>query len=167
MKKEDFLANLDEWSSHRSLLWKALETTKHTGLPILELGSGPGSTPYLREYCESALLDFHTYESNEEWAEKMNSIYVKNWEIIPWRKVWGVVLIDMAPGEYRKIALRKLDNAQIIVLHDSEPPGHNGSDYQVRNEFSAFKYFKDHEAQRPHAWTTILSNIIDVTKFEV
>lgn len=167
MTKEQFLTNIDNWSTHRRLLWPALEVIKYTGLPVIELGSGDGSTPFLRQYCEEHKIEFFSYDSNEEWAKKTGSTYVANWDIIPWRKQFGVALIDEAPGEHRKDSLRKIQ-ADIIVIHDSEPKGWNGSDYQVRQFFPLWTYMKDLQSEVPQgAWATILSNIYDVRKFEI
>lgn len=168
MTKEQFLKDLNAWSSHRPLLWQALEATKHLKLPVLELGSGQGSTPYLKQYCKDEGLIFHTYESSREWAVTMESEWVMNWDAMTfWDKEFSVCLLDMAPGEYRKKALMKLTNTNIIVIHDSEPIGWNASDYQVRPLFSKFKYvIDDIPKEKGQPWTTALSNTIDVTKWD-
>lgn len=164
MTKEKFIENLDAWSSHRPLLWQALEATKGG---VLELGAGNGSTPYLREYCKDADRHFRSYDSDLVWAKKMGVYYNDGyWDHLNcWNIHWGVVLLDCAPGEYRKIALGKI-SADIIVIHDSEPPGWNASDYKVRPLFSKFKYVKDDVPKEKGApWTTALSHTIDVSKF--
>jgi hypothetical protein len=161
MTKEEFTSSINDWSNHRILLWDALEATKHTGLPVLELGSGEGSTPYLRQYCIDNNLELLSYDYDKDWAEVMQVTHVTNWDTqLPWRKDFSVALVDMSPGEYRKIALTKLENTHVIILHDSEPIGHNASDYQVRPVFSKFKYVFDYEEKSPKAWATWLSNTI-------
>lgn len=168
MTKDEFLKDASAWGNHRTLLWHALEATKKSSLPILELGSGPSSTPYLRQYCRDEGILFQTYETDKNWATTMNSRWVANWDKEKfWDEKFSTVLLDCAPGEYRKIALMKL-NAEIIVLHDSEPVGWNASDYQVRPLFKNFKYYKDHiPIEKGSPWTTALSNIIDVTKWKL
>lgn len=168
MTKEDFLKDLNAWSSHRPLLYEALEATKHLKKPVLELGAGEGSTPYLRQYCKDNDLKFFSYETSREWANKMNSLFVSDWEAqIFWRSQYGVCLLDLAPGEYRKVALMKIQ-AEVIIIHDSEPPGWNASDYKVRPLFSKFKYVKDDvPKEKGSPWTTALSQTIDVSKWEV
>lgn len=168
MTKEQFLKDINPWGNHRTLLWNALEATKELKLPVLELGSGPSSTPYLREWCKSEGVKFNTYETDRKWAVAMDSKWVMSWDAETfWSTHYGVCLLDCAPGEYRKVALKKL-NAEIIVIHDSEPPGWNASDYQVRPLFKQFKYSKDHIPNEKGApWTTALSNTIDVTKFSI
>ena len=163
MTKAEFLSVVGNWSNHRYFLWEALELTKHLRLPILELGSGEGSTQYLRQYCIDEVIEFVTYDSNKEWAEKTGSVYVENWETIPWRKDWGVVLVDMAPGEYRKIAIPKLSHAKILVCHDTEPAAEHG--YQMRPELIKFKYLIDFTSEG--AWCTAVSNTINVTLWKI
>jgi hypothetical protein len=167
MTKEQFLTDINPWGNHRTLLWHALEATKSSKLPVLELGSGPSSTPYLREYCQDDGREFFTYETNATWAVTMKSTLVRSWEEVEfWGDKFSVCLLDCAPGEYRKVALMKI-NAEIIVLHDSEKPGWNASDYKVRPLFSKFKYVID-DIPDVHGqpWTSALSNKIDVTKWK-
>jgi hypothetical protein len=178
MTKTEFLQNVNPWGNHRNLLWAALEATKALHLPVIELGSGPSSTPYLRQYCKDNGLPFETYETDRVWSTAMKSRLVLNWDSETfWVNHYGVCLLDCAPGEYRKVALMKL-KAEIIILHDSEPKGWNASDYQVRPLFKNFKYVideqpKDMKNEKGHIinfakgspWTSALSNTIDVTKF--
>lgn len=166
MKKEAFLKDLSAWGSHRVLLFEALEATKESPFPVVELGCGDNSTPYLMEYCEKAKRVFFSFDSDKMWAEKYGSDYVKDWERHPlWLKKYSVCLLDLAPGEYRRVALMKLDS-DIIILHDSEIPGWNASDYKVRPLFSKFKFVKDDQPkEKGSPWTSALSNTIDVTKW--
>lgn len=168
MKRDEFVTHLNPWGSHRTLLWSALEATKDHAEPVIELGCGENSTPYLMKYCEDNKRVFFTYDSNKEWANRMGSDYVKDWEKHPlWLQKYSVCLLDLAPGEYRRIALMKID-ADIIVSHDSEPPGWNASDYKVRPLFSKFKYVKDHVPNgKGEPWTTAISNVIEVSKWQI
>jgi len=161
MTKEEFTKDLSPWSSHRKLLYDALELTKHLNRPVLELGAGEGSTPFLRKYCKDNGLRFRSYDSNHDWAKRMGVYWAENWDDLNcWNIHWAVCLLDLAPGEYRKIALMKL-NADIICIHDSEKPGWNSSDYKIRPLFSKFKYVIDdipNVVGQP--WTTLVSNAI-------
>lgn len=167
MTKQDFLKDVGNWSNHRYLLWPALEATKHLKLPVLELGCGDGSTPFLRQYCADNGLELFSYDYNKEYADKFSVPHVSDWSKIAWRKEYGVVLVDESPGEHRKESIRLLMHAKVIVVHDSEPFGWNASDYRVRELFTKFKYVKDFTAPKPGAWATALSNFIDVTKFKI
>lgn len=175
MTKEEFLNGVDNWSNHRYLLWEALEATKHLKLPVMELGCGNGSTPFLRQYCSDNGIELYSYDSNKEWADKFNAGYVDDWNKLPhsvnaWIQDYSVVLIDESPGEHRKESLKLLSQGQvkIIVVHDSEPEGWNSSDYKVRPLFSNFKYVKELPSViRGGAWASALSNEIDLTKWSI
>jgi len=174
MTREEFLKDIDNWSNHRLLLWSSLESTKGSRKIVRELGCGDGSTPFLDRYCDENDMVLLSFDNNVEWANKYEAVVVQNWdaEMQHWIGMpAAVVLIDHAPGEHRRKALQFfIDHPElfeIIVIHDSEPAGHNSSDYQVRELFSKFKYVKDLEAPAPKAWATALSNTIDVTQFDL
>lgn len=164
MTKEQFLLGVGNWSNHRFLLWPALEATKHLMLPVLELGCGEGSTPYLRQYCKDEGLELISYDFSQEWAAKYNAIHT-DWNDVPWTKEYGVVLVDESPGEQRRISIPKLHHAKIVVCHDTEPPADHG--YQVRAQLKKFRYMIDYESPEPGAWASAASNFIDVRKFIV
>ena len=168
MTRENFLGDLEPWGNHRKLLFESLEATKDSLYPVVELGCGEGSTPYLMKYCERHKRVLFSYDSNKEWADKYDADYVKDWENhLLWHAKYSVCLLDLAPGEYRKIALMKID-ADIIVIHDSEAEGWNASDYKVRPLFRKFKYFIDDVPKvKGQPWTSAVSNSFDVTKFNV
>lgn len=161
MKREEFLKEIGEYSNHRILLWEALQLTDGD---VVEFGSGEGSTPYLRKYCQENNRFFFSFENNEDWAILTRSNLIKDWDELNYQKI-DILFIDHAPGERRKVDLIKYkDIAKIIVIHDSEPKGWNGSDYGVRELFTEFKYKADVMPLHPEgAWATILSNSIDVT----
>jgi hypothetical protein len=168
MTKQEFLKGVDNWSNHRILLWPALEATKHLKLPVLELGCGAGSTLFLRKYCNDERLQLFSFDFEKEWATQYDAIHT-DWSDFDnvYQTRHGVVLIDESPGSHRKESLAKV-NAEIIVIHDSEPLGWNASDYKVRPLFKNFKYMLDLESNEPGgAWATALSNTIDVTQFSL
>lgn len=165
MMREQFVNGAKGYGSHRPLLWEALEATKDSQLPVIELGAGDSSTSFLIEYCKENKRRFFSCDSQKEWADKYGSIFISDWDKMNWNTGYSVCLLDLSPGDYRKIALMKI-RADIIVIHDSEPPGWNASDYKVRPLFSKFKYLKDDVPKEKGApWTSALSNTIDVTKF--
>jgi len=161
MIKETFFAITSNWTSYKWLLWASLEATKKLKLPVLELGAGDGSTLLLREYCKDEGLEFVSYDFNKKFADEFESIHVENWDTIPWRRSWGVVLCDESPGENRKISLSRLHHAQIICAHDTEKVG--AGDYQMRPEIEKYKYYCDWETSG--AWATAMSDHIDVRQF--
>lgn len=173
MTKEDFLKDIGNWSNHRYLLWPALEATKHLNLPVLELGVGEGSSPFLRKYCADNNLELKSFDNNKLWADQYGGTYSEKWDAKEWfyNKKYSVVLIDQAPGWHRKLALELFiqfpTHAQVIVIHDSEIEGWNASDYKVRPLFKEFRYLIDYETPKPGAWASAVSNFIDVTEFSI
>lgn len=168
MTRDEFLQGVGNWSNHRYLLWPALESLKGSNCPVIELGCGDGSTPYLQKYCSINGIQLFSYDYDKAWAEKYGATHVTDWDKIPWRDhQYSVCLVDESPGEHRKESIKKI-LAKIIIVHDSEPVGWNSSDYQVRPLFNKFRYVKDLQSEyKGGAWATALSNFIDVTKFEV
>lgn len=170
MTKDDFLKDMANWDNHRVFLWQALEAT--TG-EVIEMGMGDGSTPFLHEYCKDARRKLFSYEGSLQWAMKYEEmitdghrvLHVHNWDEVSLRHPSpDVVLIDHAPGERRKVDIERFANsAKIIVCHDTEPAADHG--YQMRAILGTFKYRKDY--QTIGAWSTVVSNFVDVTKFEV
>lgn len=142
-------------SNHRVLLWEALKLTDGD---VVEFGSGNGSTPYLRQHCKDSGRLFFSFDSNAEWAAITGATVISSWDDLNYQDI-GVLFLDHAPGERRKVDLLKYkDVAKIIVIHDSEPTG--AGDYRVRELFDQFKY--KIELTGPAAWATMLSNHIDV-----
>lgn len=148
----------DDWDSHKPMLWLALENTNDE---VVELGCGFGSTPLLKEYCLNNNREFVTYETNKDWAEKVDSVHTDNYF-----KELGkndLVFIDCAPGEIRKDLIEYYaDMVGVIVTHDVEV----GAEYVygMANILSTFKYRIDYNPQgKPQ--TAIVSNKIDVTKW--
>lgn len=150
------------------LLYKALESTKGE---VLEFGMGHGSTPLLNEYCTTKKRPLQSFDFNEEWRKKFDSILNKNhvsWLVTDWKEIYkqipdaGVIFIDQSPGEERKETIKAYQHTKgILVIHDTEPTG--AGDYQVRPLFNLFKYKV--EVQTDGAWATALSNDIDITKW--
>lgn len=163
MTKEYFTQYESNWHSHRPLLWAALEATKHLRLPVLELGCGEGSTPRLQSYCKDNALQLLSYDYNADYARQYGGIHITNWDNLPWRREYGVVLVDESPGEHRKISIENLHHAKILVVHDTEPAADHG--YRMRVELTKFKYMIDF--QTDGAWASAVSNSIDVTKWEI
>lgn len=168
MTKEDFIdiKEMNNWCSHRYLLWPALEAVKHFKLPILELGAGYGSSPFMRQYCKDEGLEFLSYDIDKDWAEKQEVIHVKTWEDVDWRREYGMAFVDESPGEHRRVSISRLHHVKIVCIHDSERPGWNASDYQVRPEIEKYTYFYDMiPTEGQGAWTSLCSNFIDVSKW--
>lgn len=151
------------------LLFKALETTEGE---VLEFGMGHGSTPLLNDYCTKHKRNLLSFDYNQEWRSKFDSIlnkYHTSELVTEWNLVYkdykdaAVIFIDQSPGEERQhTILNYKDTAGILVIHDTEPTG--AGDYRVRQHFNLFKYKV--EVETAGAWATALSNEIDITKWK-
>lgn len=150
MTKEEFLKDVNAGCSHRELLWLALEKTKGS---VVELGSGFGSTEYLRKYCKENNREFVSVDNNTEWCEKTGAIYISNWDDFEILDA-DVLLIDHAPGERRHIDIARFANvAKVIIIHDSEP---EATGYMLDKIWHLFPYKIDHKFD--NAMTSLVSN---------
>ena len=157
-----FLQDVTNFCNHRPLLLLALELTQGK---VIEFGSGNGSTPYLSRYCEASNREFKSYESNIEWAVKMGSTYVKDWEDEKLYQSCGLFFCDHAPGEDRHIAVRRFFvKADIIVCHDSELGG--AGDYKFEPVFKLAKYQLHFNRTGGGAGASMISNKIDLSKYK-
>jgi len=161
MTLEEFLLGIkpENWNNHITLLYEALEATKDFDRNgVVELGSGQGSTPYLRNYCIKNNRDFRSFDFHKDWAEQMDSEHVTDWNDIYWEIAAmrpAVILIDHSPGERRWIdAVMYSMIADFVVIHDTEPPASAG--YKTYESLANFKYKRNLVSDG--AWATICSN---------
>ena len=163
MKQSDFLQKVENWNNHLPLLWMALEATSESDLPVIEFGSGDGSTKYLKQYCEDSNRKFLSYDYNKEWAEKTGSTWVSNWEIADIYTPCSVILVDESPGENRYKTIEKfMDKATILVVHDSEA---EATGYMLDKIWHLFKYRVNLKSEINGAEATAISNFFDVTSW--
>lgn len=149
------------WDNHRPLLLLGLKLT--TGL-VIEFGSGEGSTPFLRSYCQEYERVFESWESNKEWAAKTGSNYTSSWELPSVYRKCGLFFCDHAPGEHRHIAVKVMAHfADIIVIHDTEEGG--AGDYKFEKIWHLFKYRLNYNKNGGGAGATAVSNTIDLNRF--
>ena len=153
------------WGTHIAML---IKTVQLTDKPVLELGSGPYSTPILHWLCRGKGLKLYTYEDTpifyefaRDFISKLHQVtFINNWDEIPMTRQYGVVFIDHHPTERRGVDVLKFkDNADFIVIHDSNKEKVYGYD----KCWAHFKYRYDWKEANPT--TTVLSNFVDVTKF--
>lgn len=138
-------------SSHFPVLAAAVAGTNG---PVLELGSGWGSTPMLRLMCRNRSLE--SYDNDESWARQMGSTYVPNWD--KWQPkldYYDVIFIDCSPGEERRhLAMRLKERGKFLLLHDHEAGP--AAAYYYEYIIPQFKYSEVYRVLRPH--TLILSD---------
>jgi hypothetical protein len=153
-----------EWGSHLYVLMKALSKTSG---PILEVGSGLFSTPYLYYACLESKRPVYCLESNPEYYERNKQFesdwyhikFVENWDKedfkCPTGDRWSVVLMDQDPGSRRRKDAPKVLDAELILFHDSQ----SIREYGYNSIFPLFKFRRDFTEVLP--WTTICSNVTD------
>jgi len=145
--------------SHIPVLVKMM--LKTTG-PVLELGSGFNSTPLLYQLCRDQGRPFYSYESDPKWAKMVGNItmFTEDFDKVQIENIhWGLAFIDHKPGLRRIIDIRRIaNNAEYIVIHDSEPQTER--DYKYSEIYPLFKYRYDYTKVRPN--TTVLSNFHNI-----
>lgn len=147
----------DDYSSHRPMLWLAINNVKDGA--VVEFGCGEGSTELLSLTAER----FFSFETNKRWAEN----YPKTKLTIDYAKVkvspLGILFIDSAPGEQRKYLIElHRDNADVIIIHDTEEGAQNI--YGIREVLNSFKYRLNYYPEG-NPGTTALSNKINVCEW--
>jgi hypothetical protein len=156
--------SVNDWDSHRTALWDALENTK--GL-VVEFGCGFGSTPLLEKYCKEHAREFISVDTDREYADlfpcthHVEDIFTDF--VLPTET--ELLFIDSKPGEQRKDLIDKYQYlAKVIVIHDSEKS--SSYVYGLEPALSKFRFRADYKPEgKPH--TTIVSNFTDVSKWKI
>lgn len=168
------LSDIEGWCNHRPLMYIALELTKQSTKPILELGCGYGSTKQLHEYLEDDGRKLISFDTDENWlntfkhleAPNHSLIYKQDKDTTEWLKEItsneiSVCLVDHAPGERRHSDIQLIhEKCDILVIHDSEP---EATGYMLDKIWHLFKYRLD--IKRNGAWATMVSNKYDFVGF--
>lgn len=173
---------VDDFSSHRPMLYRAIMNTAHTA--FIEFGAGFGSTPVLKEhYAPMRDKEFISYENNREWFGKMvtdeysraanhftmaqkGNHYLGFYENLLSINLWkgSIVFIDCAPAELRKeLICKHTGQAKIIIVHDTEP----GAEYVygVTDILNSFKYRCDLIVEGCPQ-TTVVSNLYEFNNWK-
>ncbi len=175
---------VDDFSSHRPMLYRAIMNTHHNG--FFEFGTGRGSTPLLQELYATEdlqLNDCISYESDYQWFELMltkkhervahaENLYTHRNHTLFYEpdylqvNVWkgSIVFIDCAPGELRKYLISKHSNiAKLIIVHDTEP----GAEYVygMQEILNSFKYRCDLIVEGGPQ-TTVVSNLYEFNNWK-
>lgn len=156
-----------QYGSHLPALIKAINLTSG---PVLELGTGIFSTPFLHFACypERRLV---SYESNKDFYNQVTQFksnyheihFVEDWDKVDLSGHWSVVLVDHEPTSRRKDEIKRLaGSADYIVVHDTNPRLERK--YRYSEIYPLFKFRKDFNREKPY--TSILSNFKDLSQFE-
>lgn len=143
-----------EWSTHIPLLISVLQQS--TG-PVLELGAGPFSTPMLYWMCFDMGREFVSYDNDLEYVKtlsKFGVIYAPDWDAIDITQHWGMAFIDHNVERRAPDAARLANNADNVVIHDSQR--HLDKYFHYKDIYGLFKYKYKYGKVKPH--TTVLSN---------
>ena len=158
-----------KYGSHLPVLMKIVQITNG---PILELGIGLYSTPFLHYSCLSNQRKLVSFETDHGWARYFRDCKsdfhevhtIDDWDTLDTSGSWDIVFIDHAPDSHRHIEAKRLaKSARYIILHDSDPE--NDTLYQYSTIYPLFKYRFDYTACKPY--TTVVSNFIDLENFSV
>jgi len=144
------------YASHLPALMAVVEAT--TG-PILEVGTGLYSTPYLHKVSEGGRLVV-SVENHEEWFAKAEKYASENHRVLseipqePER--FDVALIDQDPEALRRGSLESLrPRITYAVVHDTEPTAN--AMYVWGMFLDSFAYRRDFQPPKM-PWTTIVSD---------
>lgn len=157
--------DIRNYITYLPVLTKLFEATNG---PILELGMG-FSTAFLDMMCRKTKRKLVSYENDRKWYEQ-NLMYRSDYHdvllIEDWDNIeiggtsWSIVLVDHRPALRRHTeALRVKDNADYIVLHDSEPEIDRF--YKYSRIYPQFKYRFTYDKCKPY--TEVLSNLKDLS----
>lgn len=139
--------------------------------PILELGMGYCSTPYLHWACFPSKRRLVSYESEppyfgyaSTWKADFHEVHcIRDWNSIDISGPWTVAFVDHHPNGRRVHEIRRLVHAEYVVIHDTENSNEHG--YHLSTVKNLFKYRYKYNAAFPY--TSIWSNFHDVSGFEV
>jgi hypothetical protein len=137
--------------------------------PILELGSGSYSTPYLHWTCAPSKRPLVTYETNPEWweftkqfqSEFHNTMLVSDWSSVHFDHPWAIAFVDH--DGVRSETVRRLLHAEYVVCHDTENKGQRR--WGITGVARWFRWQWKYAEYRPN--TTIFSNTHDLTGFAI
>lgn len=147
-----------------------MRALKETTGDVCEMGAGFSSTPLLHWLCLGRNLV--TYESDPDYANlarKFRSVTHKSRHVdasfddVDYDRHWGIVFIDHSPRKPRTRGMdaARFKNADIIILHDTEPE--SLEHYGYHHVFPLYKYRYDWTLCKPHC--SAISNIIDVSQW--
>lgn len=158
--------------SHLPVLMKVLNLTDG---PVLELGTGLFSTPFLHWACfdkrrklvsyenKKQFFDFWIYDDKRELVNdysyhKVNLVEDSKWDNIDISEHWGVVFVDHNPGPRRREEMKRVaNNADYVIIHDTDEK--NDWYYKYSEYFPLFKYRWD---SKIYPRTTVVSNFFDL-----
>lgn len=152
--------------SHLPALIRAVALTDG---PVLEMGMGYFSSPFLHWACATKKRPLVSYENNPKYF-RFAAPFQSDWHEVVCgdyaeadiERPWDVAFIDYAPPLHRKESVRRLAGfAKYIVVHDTE--GRHDNRFRFSEIFPLFRWKYTYEYCTPK--TSVLSNLIDLSGF--
>lgn len=154
--------------SHLPVLIALFQDT--TG-PVLELGMGFCSTPFLHWGCfptKRRLVSYensvHYYDFARAWEADFHEVHcIEDWDKVDLTEPWSLAFVDHQPNPHRVEELKRLTHAEFVVIHDTENSsnGHYGFN-EIRH---LFRYRWKYTDTFPY--TSIWSNKHDIRSFSL
>jgi hypothetical protein len=149
--------------SYLPILTTLVENT--TG-PILELGVGFCSTPYLHWSCYPQKRKLVSIENNPEyymfansWRDDFHTIHcTEDFDEINLARPWSIAFVDHSPSGRRHIDIKRLTHADYVVVHDSE--NSNDKKYHLSRVLNLYKYRWKYDDAFPY--TSVWSNKYEI-----
>lgn len=128
----------NSWYTHATYLRYVLALKNEHNLPVLELGSGPGSTPIIYNYCAKNKIRGYTIDPATEWFKKYDQYASESYRFISiadnsdaeWAKItnellinqrYFLIFIDQGSWSARVLTAKMLkSNCEYMVFHDSD-----------------------------------------------
>jgi hypothetical protein len=119
---------------------------RRTDGPILELGVGFCSSPYLHWMCYPQKRRLVSYEGHPDffefansWQDTFHEVHCSaDWDAADLSQSWSIAFVDHSPGERRAIETARLTHADFVVIHDSE--GRSEKNYHLSTVEHLFRY---------------------------
>ena len=180
LKSHFVMPNNTAWGGHAVVLFSALYATQGA---ILELGSGWFSTSTIHNVAVvEQSRDAYTVDSDVHWLAKFTAMgnshhtfaYVSNvsqpgaftdtpykpqrldsWDRV-WRRQYGLVFVDHAPGERRHVDIQIFRNlTDVMLIHDTDNP----TGYKFEPLLSTFRYrYKFRRRPSINSYTDVVSD---------
>ena len=151
------------WGTHIPVLIRLMQVASG---PVLELGSGYFSTPFLHWACFDRCMRLVTYDNNPQYVSMLkwfnNDLHqinlIEDWDTIDLSESWGAALVDHAPGPRRYKEVARLQHVPFVVLHDTSGRGWRENGYHKVNGLFRYRWTYD----KVHPATTVVSNSVDL-----
>jgi hypothetical protein len=154
-----------------SFLPVLIKLVSMTNGPILELGVGFNSTPFLHWACYQDKRVLVSYENNPRyhafamsWKDDFHAIHcITDWNKVKLNVPWNIAFVDHCDGKHRDREIKKLYHADYVVVHDTE--NENMKKQGLDRVCRKFKYRYKYTNAYPR--TSIWSNKHDVRNFKI